>query len=84
MVFEVLGPELAQVPDALIIPLGRAVEDCLSALISAGALSRERCLLGFPHPSGGNGHRKRQFELNADKLRAKTTSWFRASAAAAI
>src|ERR1035441_9094999 len=49
MVFDVLSPELAEVPGALIIPLGKAVEGCLSALISAGILSRERCLFAFPH-----------------------------------
>jgi hypothetical protein len=83
MVFDVLSPELAEVPGALIIRLGRAVEDCLSALISAGTLSRERCLLGFPHPSGRNGHRKRQFELNLDLLKAKAASWFVRTAGAA-
>ena len=82
MVFDVLSPELAEVPGALIIPLGKAVEDCLSALIAAGTLSRERCLLGFPHPSGQNGHRKRQLELNLDMLKTKTATWFKKTAGA--
>jgi hypothetical protein len=82
MVFDVLSPELAGVPGALIIPLGKAVEDCLSALIAAGTLSRERCLLGFPHPSGQNGHRKRQLELNLDMLKTKTATWFAQTAGA--
>jgi hypothetical protein len=76
MVFDVLSPELAQVPGAQIIPFGKAVEDCLSALISAGLLSGERCLLGFPHPSPLNGYRKRQFEQNLEMLRTKTGNWF--------
>lgn len=82
MVFHVLSPELAEVPGALIIPLGKAVEDCMSALISVGLLNGERCLLGFPHPGGGNGHRKRQFELNFDMLKTKTASWFKKTAGA--
>jgi hypothetical protein len=82
MVFDVLFPELAEVPGALIIPLGKAVEGCLSALIAAGVLSRERCLFGFPHPGGGNGHRKRQFELNFNMLKTKTATWFTKTAGA--
>lgn len=76
MVFNVLASELAEVPDALIVPLGKAVEECLSALISSGLLSQDRCLFGFPHPSGGNGHRKRLFEQNRDMLQVKAASWF--------
>jgi hypothetical protein len=84
MVFSVLAPELASVPDALIVPLGKAVEECLSALISSGLLSPDRCLFGFPHPSGGNGHRKRLFEQNRDMLKLKAASWFVAKAIAAL
>ena len=78
MVFDALSPELAEVPGALIIPLGKAVEGCLSALISAGVLNRERCLLGFPHPSNGRGwpDRRRQFELKLDMFKRKTEGWF--------
>ncbi len=76
MVFEMLGPELAEVPEALVIPLGEAPEGCLSALASAGTIGMDRCLLGFPHPSGANGHRKRQLELSLDMQKAKASSWF--------
>jgi len=82
MIFDVLGPELVEVPDALIIPLGKAVNDCLHALIQSGLLNRERCLLGFPHPSGGNGHRKRQFEQHRDMLKTQIASWFTTKAGA--
>jgi hypothetical protein len=84
MVFDVLSPELAEVPGALIIPLGKAVEGCLSALISAGVLSPERCLLGFPHPSNGPGwpDNKQKFELNLDMLKTKTAGWFAKTAGA--
>ena len=83
IVFEVLCPELAEVPGALLIPLGKAVEECLCALVSAGLLGRERCLLGFPHPGGGNGHRIGQFELNMDRLKTEAAGWFRRAAGAA-
>lgn len=83
MVFTVLAPELAAVPDALIVPLGKAVEECLSELIRSGLLSPERCLFGFPHPSGGNGHRKRLFAQNQEMLKTKIANWFTAKAIAA-
>jgi len=70
-----LGPELAVVPDALIIPLGKAAESCVQMLVSAGQLDVERCLLGFPHPSGGSGHRVRQFRENHARLRQELDNW---------
>jgi hypothetical protein len=83
MLFTVLAPELSAVPDALIVPLGKAVEECLSVLISSGLLSPDRCLFGFPHPSGANGHRKQQFELNREMLELKVANWFATKAVAA-
>ena len=76
MIFEVLAPELAAVRNALIIPLGKCVDDCIAALVNAEILDDSRCLFGFPHPSPGNGHRKRQFERNRESLKAKTAAWF--------
>lgn len=70
-----LGPELAAVSDALIIPLGKAAEGCIRLLTEAGDLDEERCLRGFPHPSGGNGHRVRQFQTNELTLRARVAEW---------
>ena len=46
-----LPQELEQLPDALIVPLGRAVEGALAYLGFDGS---RRMLRGFPHPSGGN------------------------------
>lgn len=74
-VHELLGPELAAVPGALIIPLGKATEACMRMLVAAGDLDEERCLLGFPHPSGGNGHRIRQFRENEEVLRTGIAEW---------
>jgi hypothetical protein len=69
------GPELAAVPDALIIPLGKATEGCVQMLVAAQQLDGARCLLGFPHPSGGNGHRVRQFRENQAWLREQLGNW---------
>ena len=70
-----LGPELAAVSDALIIPLGKAAGECVTMLVQAGQLDGARCLLGFPHPSGGNGHRVRQFRENKTQLRQELERW---------
>ncbi|MCG6537011.1 MAG: hypothetical protein L7F78_20470, partial [Syntrophales bacterium LBB04] len=45
-----LAPELASVPDALIVPFGNAVSSALGYLAGRGDVSAERCLFGFPHP----------------------------------
>ena len=54
-----LRPELDQVPDALIVPLGKPAADALNII----GLDKERRVLGgFPHPSGQNGGRIREFK----------------------
>ncbi len=72
---ERLAPELAAIPTALLLPLGRAVERCLRILIGHGELDEVRCLFGFPHPSGANGHRAAHFAQNQDQLRAALSRW---------
>ncbi len=71
-----LAQELEQVPDALVIPLGEAVSQALEYLVSSKRLESERCLLSFPHPSGANGHRKKQFEARKNALKSRALSWF--------
>lgn len=68
--------ELDLASNALVVPLGKAVSEVLDYLIYAGSLKAERCLLNFPHPSGANGHRKKQFEANKESLEYKMMSWF--------
>jgi len=58
----VLAPELGSMRGALVIPLGKCVDAVLDSLVRAGALDAKACLLGFPHPSGANGHRRAEFE----------------------
>lgn len=60
--------EIEKMKRPLIVPLGKAVEEVLEIMIDEGAIEREQCLLGFPHPSGANGHRKKQFEINKDNF----------------
>jgi hypothetical protein len=72
---ERLGPELSLIPEALVLPLGNAVESCLRMLIASGQLDEARCLFGFPHPSGANGHRVTHFRRNEDMRRAEIKRW---------
>lgn len=74
-VHELLAAELALMPQALVLPFGKAVEGCLRLLIAAGELDGSRCLLGFPHPSGANGHRVAHFRRNQADLTAGVARW---------
>lgn len=69
--------EIEQLPNTLIIPLGKAVEEVLELMIDEGLIKRENCLLGFPHPSGANGHRKKQFSENKEQLMTKIDNYFK-------
>jgi hypothetical protein len=60
----------------LIIPLGKAVEDVLRVFIGAGKVEESQCLLGFPHPSGANGHRHRQLRERKEALHEKLRTFF--------
>ncbi len=68
--------EAQLLPNAFYIPLGKAVEEILEKMIEKNILKREQCLLGFPHPSGANGHRKKQFEQNKEELLNKVYNFF--------
>ena len=63
--------EIEMLSDTLIIPLGKTVEGVLDYLVQAGTLDANRCLWGFPHPSGANGHRHKQFADHQDAMRRK-------------
>ena len=67
----VLAPELSQLSEAIFVPLGRAVESLLTILESEQRIPSGRILQGFPHPSGANGHRVRQFTANRESLRKR-------------
>lgn len=76
-VVNVLRSELTQVESALVVPLGGAVESALQILIDRGELDEDRVMFGFPHPSGSNGHRRRQFAQGKEALQEKAWLWFR-------
>lgn len=61
----------------LIVPLGKSVEDVLRLMIDENIIDEEQCLFGFPHPSGANGHRKKQFMANENKLRERISNCFK-------
>lgn len=64
-------PQVVLMKDALIIPLGKSVEEILLRLIEEGIINEQQCLLGFPHPSGANAHRYEQFAENKEQMIAK-------------
>lgn len=71
VIAECLEPELAALPDALIVPMGKSVNETLKAI----AVSEERCLYGFPHPSGANAHAPREFAEHSDAMRHTVASF---------
>ena len=71
--------EIEKLPNVLIVPLGKAVEEVLKKMIKDNLIKEEQCLLGFPHPSGANGHRKKQFEENKMKLLMMVEEYFKNS-----
>lgn len=68
--------EVKKLPNVLIIPLGKAVEEVLEVMVKDNLIKKEQCLFGFPHPSGANGHRKKQFENNKESLIKIVDSYF--------
>ena len=69
--------EISVLSDALIIPLGKSVEEVLNSMVEDKILKKEQCLFGFPHPSGANGHRKVQFEQNKSDLSIVVENYFK-------
>ncbi|PKJ61005.1 MULTISPECIES: hypothetical protein [Bacillus] len=60
---------------ALLIPLGKAAETVCETLIRQHSLQNLICLNGFPHPSGANGHRLKQFSKNKEQLETQIRSF---------
>jgi hypothetical protein len=70
-----LGSELEMLADTLIIPLGKSVEEAVRFVSGERSLSLPYCLWNFPHPSGANGHRKRQFNEHKSEFKERIKSW---------
>ena len=70
-----LGPRVAMTAAALVVPLGKAAQDAVMLLTNDGMLDPERCLMGFPHPSGANGWRVRQYTARRETLHEEVARW---------
>lgn len=74
--YDVFPKELEKIePSALVIPLGKTVEDVLFKLLSQEKFKKHTFLNGFPHPSGANGHRKSQFQEQKESLISMVRKW---------
>lgn len=70
--------ELNQIKQpALVIPLGKVVEQTIRKLLENRKLPEHVYLFGFPHPSGANGHRKKQFQQAKDGIISVISEWFK-------
>ncbi len=75
-VTECFASEMALMEKPLIIPLGVNVSNILNYLADNQLLKSASILSGFPHPSGGNGHRNKQFTQNKDDMKAMLRDHF--------
>jgi hypothetical protein len=66
-VVENLAAELAAMPQAVIVPLGRVADEAIRFLNQNVTGLGRRCLAGFPHPSGANGHRQQDFSRGREQ-----------------
>ena len=69
---QVLAANLAAVPEALVVPLGRAAE----IGVGLSGVNPRRVVAGFPHPSGANGHRVRHYTVARAQLTRTAADWF--------
>ncbi|WP_053366425.1 hypothetical protein [Bacillus sp. FJAT-27245] len=61
----------------LIIPLGVNVRRVIEELGNSGRMDTRYLVSGFPHPSGSNGHRHKQFAENKEKMRQEIGLFFK-------
>lgn len=64
--------------ETLIVPLGVNVQAVLEDLMEKGLIPGHQLLRGFSHPSGGNGHRLRQFIANKERMTEEVAAFFAA------
>lgn len=81
-VTECFASEMASLENPLIIPLGVNVSNVLNYLADNQLLNSASILSGFPHPSGGNGHRHKQFAENKDAMKEMLRDHFEKQAIA--
>lgn len=68
--------EIVSLNNPLIIPLGVNVSKVLTFLGNNDYIDFNSILHGFPHTSGGNGHRHKQFAENKEEMKQKLKSYF--------
>ncbi|MGG0176559.1 hypothetical protein [Gottfriedia acidiceleris] len=68
--------EITRLEHPLIIPLGVNVSKVLTYLTTNDYLNSDSILYGFPHTSGGNGHRHKQFAENKEDMKRKIKLYF--------
>jgi len=68
--------EINMMDKPLLIPLGVNVSQLLDYLVQNHDIIEHTILRGFPHPSGGNGHRHRQFAENKDTMKNYLHTYF--------
>lgn len=71
IITDVLAPELNRVPEAVIVPVGKA-NDVIEWLGARGTIERDRCIVGLPHPSPASPRRERYFQQAKAKLLSQT------------
>lgn len=64
------------IQETLIIPLGVNVQAVLEDLMVKEMIAGHQLLRGFPHPSGGNGHRLRQFAAQKERMMKEIDAFF--------
>ncbi|MDY6837157.1 MAG: hypothetical protein SWH78_04195 [Thermodesulfobacteriota bacterium] len=74
MIETLLTEELTAVSPALVVPLGKAANACVQHAISI-CQANVSILDMFPHPSGANGHRMRQFKERKKTLLGIVENW---------
>ncbi len=75
-VYHILVPEIVSISNALVIPLGSAVQRTLRRVVQEGHLRSDRCLFDFPHPSGANGSRVKDYAKHRLEMEAVISRWF--------
>ncbi|MEH7238186.1 hypothetical protein [Bacillus sp. JJ1562] len=75
-IMESFTKELVSIQNPLIIPLGVNVTGVFNFFAEKGYVSPDSVLYGFPHTSGGNGHRHRQFAKNKEQMKRKLATYF--------
>ena len=67
--------EISSLPQSsLLIPLGKRVESIINELKQQGKITQD-FLQGFPHPSGANGHRVKEFSKHKSCLIDRIAYW---------